>query len=95
MCCLCKVVIQVCSPSEICRLPALYGLCQGSTSRFFFNELSGRCEPFTYSGCGGNRNNFETLNDCIEECGKCIYHFYYHRGIIKRVMTCMILKYLI
>jgi hypothetical protein len=27
------------------------------------------CEPFTYGGCGGNENNYETFVDCAAACG--------------------------
>ena len=56
--------------AEICRLPVDIGLCQGSMTRFSFNALSSRCEQFSYTGCEGNGNNFETLKECIEACSK-------------------------
>jgi hypothetical protein len=29
----------------------------------------GHCDLFTYGGCGGNNNNFETQNECVAHCG--------------------------
>ena len=37
--------------------------------RFYFNKLRGRCELFSYGGCGGNTNNFETQDECAANCG--------------------------
>ena len=33
-----------------------------------FYILSGVCEEFIYGGCGGNENNFETLEECNQQC---------------------------
>ena len=53
-----------------CLLAADTGSCQGSFERFFYNPSSEICETFTYGGCGGNNNNFPTLDRCKETCGK-------------------------
>ena len=37
-------------------------------NRYFFNTKSQQCEPFTYGGCGGNENNFESFEQCQKEC---------------------------
>lgn len=36
--------------------------------RYFYNSTSGQCEQFIYGGCGGNKNNFESVNDCQVVC---------------------------
>ncbi|CAI2352758.1 unnamed protein product [Caenorhabditis sp. 36 PRJEB53466] len=36
--------------------------------RFFFNKETRICEQFTYFGSGGNRNNFQTLEECQAQC---------------------------
>eukprot|EP00662_Eupelagonemidae_sp_cell21_P019674 gene19674-47849_t len=36
--------------------------------RWWFNAATGACEPFTYGGCGGNGNNFETPEQCESSC---------------------------
>nr|ACM40916.1 tissue factor pathway inhibitor [Culicoides nubeculosus] len=35
---------------------------------FYYNPKSRRCEEFEYGGLGGNENNFETKENCEEEC---------------------------
>lgn len=37
--------------------------------RFFYDSHRGTCQPFTYHGCGGNANNFISINQCQSFCG--------------------------
>ncbi|RXN16617.1 amyloid beta A4 isoform X1 [Labeo rohita] len=37
-------------------------------SRWYFVREEGRCAPFIYGGCGGNRNNFESEEYCLSVC---------------------------
>uniref|UniRef100_A0A3Q0QZT4 BPTI/Kunitz inhibitor domain-containing protein n=1 Tax=Amphilophus citrinellus TaxID=61819 RepID=A0A3Q0QZT4_AMPCI len=54
----------------LCALKDEAGPCRAIKDRYFFNVNSGRCELFEYGGCGGNKNNFETLEECEETCLK-------------------------
>ncbi|GEM_PF-6159228 len=54
---------------NICALPAEAGMCMAAFQRFYFNYDTGQCESFLYGGCGGNANNFETLEACEAACG--------------------------
>ncbi len=51
-----------------CTLPVDPGPCDGICPRFFFNTCSEQCEPFTWGCCGGNANNFETIEQCQAAC---------------------------
>lgn len=53
----------------ICSLPIVVGPCEAAFPRFAFSASEGQCVPFTYGGCEGNENNFETLEDCEATCG--------------------------
>ena len=54
---------------DLCTLPAEHGPCDGICPRFFHDTETGECEPFTYGCCGGNANNFLTLEECEAACG--------------------------
>lgn len=51
-----------------CRLPAKVGLCRAAFPKFYYNSTSMSCERFTYGGCDGNGNNFDTKEKCEETC---------------------------
>ena len=53
---------------HICSLPSSVGSCDGSHERFFYDILTEECQEFNYTGCGGNLNNFFSLNECSEFC---------------------------
>lgn len=54
---------------SLCELPVESGPCRAAISRYAFHSATGRCELFTYGGCQGNANNFETLEACEARCG--------------------------
>ncbi|XP_077584107.1 carboxypeptidase inhibitor SmCI-like [Stigmatopora nigra] len=54
--------------NELCALKEDPGSCRALRDRYFFDVDTGRCEHFEYGGCGGNENNFETLEACREMC---------------------------
>lgn len=54
--------------SGVCSLPQVVGPCEAAIPRYWFNAASGRCEFFIYGGCGGNANNFASLEACIASC---------------------------
>ncbi|XP_064485671.1 actinia tenebrosa protease inhibitors-like isoform X2 [Ornithodoros turicata] len=66
---------------RVCTMPPEPGYCEiprnTSSKRYFYNTQIRSCEDFPYTGCGGNENNFETLQACQERCviglpkGKC------------------------
>jgi hypothetical protein len=45
------------------------GPCRGSFKKYFYNGATGQCERFTYGGCKGNENNFDTKAECENRCG--------------------------
>uniref|UniRef100_A0A8C1WPU3 ABPP n=1 Tax=Cyprinus carpio TaxID=7962 RepID=A0A8C1WPU3_CYPCA len=48
--------------------PQKTGPCRAMLSRWYFVREEGRCAPFIYGGCGGNRNNFESEEYCLSVC---------------------------
>lgn len=57
-----------CFFKDICKIQVSQGTCNGSESRWYFKSESGRCEKFSYSGCGGNANNFLSEAICEKAC---------------------------
>ncbi|XP_078681218.1 BPTI/Kunitz domain-containing protein-like [Branchiostoma floridae x Branchiostoma belcheri] len=51
-----------------CEQPKDVGPCDGLFPRWFYNSLTGECEPFDYGGCDGNSNNFQTQEECEDTC---------------------------
>ena len=51
-----------------CGLPRDAGRCGGQQKRFYFDQSSGQCEEFYYTGCHGNPNRFSTRTKCEETC---------------------------
>uniref|UniRef100_A0A3B5MJF3 Tissue factor pathway inhibitor n=1 Tax=Xiphophorus couchianus TaxID=32473 RepID=A0A3B5MJF3_9TELE len=56
------------SASEICFSPIDGGSCSSAFRRFAFNPETKRCQSFTFSGCGGNQNNFLLRKHCYHKC---------------------------
>jgi hypothetical protein len=55
-------------PNATCNLPAAQGDCKGNFQRFRYDAGQRACVAFTYGGCGGNANLFETLAACRAAC---------------------------
>lgn len=54
--------------SAICSLPSTAGPCRGNFERWYFDVGMQKCLPFSYGGCRGNENRFETMDECTEAC---------------------------
>ncbi|XP_052743989.1 papilin isoform X2 [Bicyclus anynana] len=53
---------------DICHLPMVSGPCDASLMRWFYDAAADACSQFTYSGCEGNENRFDTLESCERQC---------------------------
>jgi len=53
---------------ERCYEPMAEGNCSEKTERWYFNYKTGLCQPFTYTGCAGNDNNFNSTEYCNHAC---------------------------
>lgn len=54
--------------TDICTLPRAEGTCMEKQSRWYFDQSENRCMPFYYTGCNGNKNNFESRDACESDC---------------------------
>ncbi|XP_017838697.1 kunitz-type serine protease inhibitor HCRG1-like [Drosophila busckii] len=42
--------------------------CNGGLKRYTYYVATNECKSFIYGGCLGNKNNFHTMQDCVEIC---------------------------
>ncbi|XP_043651988.1 papilin isoform X5 [Drosophila teissieri] len=60
-----------CAASEnlpTCEQPVESGPCAGNFERWYYDNETDICRPFTYGGCKGNRNNYPTEHACSYNC---------------------------
>ncbi|XP_048580646.1 fibrillin-1 isoform X2 [Nematostella vectensis] len=56
------------SATQVCSLPKLTGPCMARFIRWHYDMRSSECKMFTYGGCQGNANNFESKAACLKKC---------------------------
>ncbi|KAJ1351167.1 hypothetical protein KIN20_007128 [Parelaphostrongylus tenuis] len=49
-------------------MPRSSGPCRDAISMWYYDSSDGMCKQFTYSGCRGNENRFETKESCEMRC---------------------------
>lgn len=59
-------------PDSDCLQPRVTGPCRAAFVKFYFDQTEGTCKKFTYGGCQGNDNNFETRQECLNKCAESI-----------------------
>ncbi|KAK3607041.1 hypothetical protein CHS0354_011601 [Potamilus streckersoni] len=53
---------------DVCSLSPDTGNCKAYFRRFYYDHAMGECKQFIYGGCGGNGNNFKTIESCNQRC---------------------------
>ncbi|XP_017062546.1 papilin isoform X2 [Drosophila ficusphila] len=56
--------------NPVCSQPPEAGECDNRTTAWFYDNENMACTAFTYTGCGGNENRFETRDQCERQCGE-------------------------
>lgn len=51
-----------------CLLAPKQGSCNGDETRYYYDPETDECKIFTYTGCSGNANNFESKDGCEFTC---------------------------
>jgi hypothetical protein len=62
-----SVTFSSCEKEYLCSLKPEPGNCNASFSKYYFDDITKRCEVFTWGGCGGVVP-FNTREEC-EACG--------------------------
>merc|ERR1719370_1956273 len=52
--------------------PKEVGSCREHWPRWYYDQQNGRCQPFIFSGCRGNANNWLKEADCYKVCGSMV-----------------------
>ena len=55
--------------NSVCSLAQETGPCRGAFPKFYYESSSKSCKSFTYGGCDGNGNRFDTVAECMAACG--------------------------
>uniref|UniRef100_K1PKN2 Papilin n=1 Tax=Magallana gigas TaxID=29159 RepID=K1PKN2_MAGGI len=63
-----EVCESSCSRENVCNMEKEEGNCLAYFQRYFYNKKTQSCEGFIYGGCGGNANNFDSLDACNRKC---------------------------
>ncbi|KAH6926582.1 hypothetical protein HPB50_019823 [Hyalomma asiaticum] len=63
-----KTCATVSMHNYACFAPPDQGPCRASIPRYYFDNSTGTCKEFTYGGCEGNPNNFDTVEECMASC---------------------------
>lgn len=59
---------QILEATMICKQKIATGSCNETLAKWGFDEGSRQCQPFYFSGCEGNDNNFDTRQECQTTC---------------------------
>ncbi|XP_026147391.1 kunitz-type protease inhibitor 1b [Carassius auratus] len=65
-----------------CTDPYAVGPCRASFPRWYYDPLNEKCHRFTYGGCDGNKNNFETSDNCMSNCSGVSENDVFARGLL-------------
>ncbi|KAK3724689.1 hypothetical protein RRG08_041170 [Elysia crispata] len=64
----CQKAIMMKNFTAICQQPLDVGPCRGDFPRWFYNHTMEKCQTFSYGGCRGNENRFDTESECVDLC---------------------------
>ncbi|KAH7730490.1 thrombospondin [Aphelenchoides avenae] len=53
---------------EVCNQRLDEGRCEGNFDSWYYEIATGTCQPFKYTGCGGNQNRFHSKAQCEDLC---------------------------
>ncbi len=66
---------------DVCDEAADRGPCDEDLTKYYFDAASGACATFSYGGCDGNANRFDSVEHCEHICihrkrqGEDLHHY--------------------
>ncbi|XP_077521556.1 proteoglycan-like sulfated glycoprotein papilin isoform X3 [Amblyomma americanum] len=60
------------TPLDVCAQPKQPGPCYGVLMMWYYDTTTRKCRNFTYGGCEGNDNRFESRELCEQRCGRAV-----------------------
>lgn len=63
-----QIFLFVVDGPAICKLPLAFGSGDANLKRWYFDQNTQNCIPFSYGGMHGNQNNFLTQQQCQQIC---------------------------
>lgn len=63
-----EMTLELMSLAAECLLPVETGSCDKEITRYYFKADEELCKRFTYTGCDGNQNSFESKEACRLYC---------------------------
>ncbi|XP_040067669.1 actinia tenebrosa protease inhibitors-like [Ixodes scapularis] len=64
----CETRCNATSRKNICKMLPETGRCKASFRKYYYDSRDKTCKAFTWGGCGGNANKFDTKSACEEHC---------------------------
>lgn len=55
---------------DVCTLPKVIGPCRGAFNVYYYDIYERKCQQFTYGGCQGNGNRFQSSEECERNCSR-------------------------
>uniref|UniRef100_A0A673C7A5 Uncharacterized protein n=1 Tax=Sphaeramia orbicularis TaxID=375764 RepID=A0A673C7A5_9TELE len=86
---------QTCSDTlvyiENCMVTSDPGPCRAAFPAFYYDHKTSTCRSFTYGGCRGNKNRYNTMEECTNRCSQGSERKRY--GMVMMMMMMMIVIY--
>uniref|UniRef100_A0A673C4G4 BPTI/Kunitz inhibitor domain-containing protein n=1 Tax=Sphaeramia orbicularis TaxID=375764 RepID=A0A673C4G4_9TELE len=56
--------------TENCMVTSDPGPCRAAFPAFYYDHKTSTCRSFTYGGCRGNKNRYNTMEECTNRCSQ-------------------------
>uniref|UniRef100_A0A158R5U1 Papilin n=1 Tax=Syphacia muris TaxID=451379 RepID=A0A158R5U1_9BILA len=53
---------------DVCKMERDSGPCTDPVTQWYYDSSDSTCKQFTYGGCRGNKNRFDTKEQCLKRC---------------------------